>query len=109
MGEQWCTRNLVSVHGRWDERPHAAAAQLPAAFLKLGRETTAGIEHDAARRALLSALAPFAAERGCQVIASGLETAAERQALRRAGVHLGQGLFPGLPAPAGPATSAAIA
>jgi EAL domain-containing protein (putative c-di-GMP-specific phosphodiesterase class I)/cellulose synthase/poly-beta-1,6-N-acetylglucosamine synthase-like glycosyltransferase len=70
------------------------------AFLKLGRETTAGIEHDAARRALLGALVPFAEERGCQVIASGVETQAERDALRSCGVHLGQGFFLGLPAPA---------
>jgi cellulose synthase (UDP-forming) len=71
------------------------------AFLKLGKETTAGIEHDAARRALLSALVPFAEERGCRVIASGVETAAERDALRACGVQLGQGFFLGLPAPAG--------
>lgn len=71
------------------------------AFLKLGRETTAGIEDDAARRALLGALVPFADERGCRVVASGVETAAERDALRESGVHLGQGFFLGLPAPAG--------
>jgi EAL domain-containing protein (putative c-di-GMP-specific phosphodiesterase class I) len=71
------------------------------AFLKLGRETTAGIEHDAARRALLAALVPFAEERGCQVIASGVENAVERDTLRSCGVHLGQGFFLGLPAPAG--------
>ncbi|WP_236829408.1 glycosyltransferase family 2 protein [Blastococcus sp. KM273128] len=70
------------------------------AFLKLGRETTAGIEHDAARRALLGALVPFAEERGCRVVASGVETAAERDALRESGVQLGQGFFLGLPAPA---------
>jgi EAL domain-containing protein (putative c-di-GMP-specific phosphodiesterase class I)/cellulose synthase/poly-beta-1,6-N-acetylglucosamine synthase-like glycosyltransferase len=71
------------------------------AFLKLGRESTVGIEHDAARRALLAALVPFAEERGCQVIASGVETAAEREALRSCRVPLGQGFFLGLPAPAG--------
>ncbi|SEP01246.1 glycosyltransferase family 2 protein [Trujillonella endophytica] len=70
------------------------------AFLKLGRETTAGIEDDAARRALLSALVSFAEERGCQVIASGVETESERDALRSCGVPLGQGYFLGLPAPA---------
>jgi EAL domain-containing protein (putative c-di-GMP-specific phosphodiesterase class I)/cellulose synthase/poly-beta-1,6-N-acetylglucosamine synthase-like glycosyltransferase len=71
------------------------------AFLKLGRVSTAGIEHDAARRALLAALVPFAEERGCRVIASGVETAAEQEALRSCGVPLGQGFFLGLPAPAG--------
>ncbi len=71
------------------------------AFLKLGRETTAGIEGDSARRALLAALVPFAAEHDCQVIASGVETADERDALRSCGVQLGQGFFLGLPAPAG--------
>lgn len=71
------------------------------AFLKLGRETTAGIAEDSARRALLAALVPFAVERDCQVIASGVETAAERDALRSCGVQLGQGFHLGLPAPAG--------
>ena len=70
-------------------------------FLKLGRETTAGIEHNAARRALLTALTSFADARGCQVIGSGVETAVERDALRSCGVHLGQGFYLGLPAPAG--------
>ncbi|MGY1986397.1 glycosyltransferase family 2 protein [Blastococcus sp. SYSU DS0669] len=69
-------------------------------FLKLGRETTVGIEHDAARRALLAALVPFAEERGCRVVASGVETATERDALRESGVQLAQGFFLGLPAPA---------
>ncbi|MGY1825201.1 glycosyltransferase family 2 protein [Blastococcus sp. SYSU DS0541] len=69
-------------------------------FLKLGRETTVGIEHDAARRALLAALVPFADERGCRVVASGVETATERDALRESGVQLAQGFFLGLPAPA---------
>ena len=55
---------------------------------------------DPARRALLTALVPFAEERDCQVIASGVETAAERDALRSCGVRLGQGYFLGLPAPA---------
>ena len=71
------------------------------AFLKLGRETTAGIDGDSARRALLAALVPFAAQHDCQVIASGVETADERDALRSCGVQLGQGFFLGLPAPAG--------
>ncbi len=75
--------------------------QFRPAFLKLGRETTAGIEQDAARRALLEALVPFADARDCQVIASGVETAAERDALRSCGVQLAQGFFLGLPAPAG--------
>jgi EAL domain-containing protein (putative c-di-GMP-specific phosphodiesterase class I) len=71
------------------------------AFLKLGPETTAGIEDDAARQAMLAALVPFAEERDCQVIASGVETEAQRDALRSCGVQLGQGFFLGLPAPAG--------
>ncbi|MGY1745782.1 glycosyltransferase family 2 protein [Blastococcus sp. SYSU D00695] len=70
------------------------------AFLKLGRETTAGLEDDPARRALLQALVPFAAERGCQVVASGVETEAERDALRSCGVLLAQGYLLGLPSPA---------
>jgi len=75
--------------------------QLRPAFLKLGRETAAGIDDDSARRALLTALVPFAGERDCQVIASGVETAAELDALRSCGMQLAQGFFLGLPAPAG--------
>ncbi|SDP01944.1 EAL domain, c-di-GMP-specific phosphodiesterase class I (or its enzymatically inactive variant) [Klenkia soli] len=79
------------------------------AFLKLGRETTAGIEADPARRALLAALVPFALERDCEVVASGVETAGELAALQSCGVRLGQGFYLGLPAPAPRSSRAALA
>jgi EAL domain-containing protein (putative c-di-GMP-specific phosphodiesterase class I) len=44
-------------------------------------------------------LAEFAREHDCRVIAEGIETEAERDALRDAGVDLGQGYFLGRPVP----------
>ena len=46
-----------------------------------------------------STLVTFADDHGCEVIAEGVETEAERDALRDAGVHLGQGYFVGRPVP----------
>ena len=79
------------------------------AFLKLGRETTAGLAGDPARRALLTALVPFALARDCEVIASGVETADEMAALQSCGVRLGQGFYLGLPAPAPRSARSALA
>ena len=67
---------------------------------------TRGIDSDAARRALASALIQFAKENGSEVIAEGVETAAELKALRALGVMRAQGYFLGRPAPL--ATAAAL-
>jgi EAL domain-containing protein (putative c-di-GMP-specific phosphodiesterase class I) len=42
----------------------------------------------------------FANETGCVLVAEGIETEAERRALRRLGVAFGQGYLLGRPAPA---------
>ncbi|MHB1139225.1 MAG: EAL domain-containing protein, partial [Microthrixaceae bacterium] len=77
----------------------ALVESLRPAFMKLDRTTVTGIEIDAARQAFVGTLVAFAEEHGCQVIAEGVETAGERQALVDAGVHLGQGYLLGRPMP----------
>lgn len=77
----------------------ARIERLRPAFLKLHRDAVTGIGEDAARRSFVKSLVAFADEHGCTVIAEGVETAAERDALRDAGVHLGQGYFVGRPVP----------
>jgi predicted signal transduction protein with EAL and GGDEF domain len=73
--------------------------QLRPSFMKLDRTSVSGIEHDAARRAFVRTLVAFAEEQGCRVIAEGVETEGEREALVAAGVHLGQGYLIGRPVP----------
>ena len=75
-------------------------------IIKLHMSLTRGIDSDAARRALASALIQFAKENGSEVIAEGVETAAELKALRALGVMRAQGYFLGRPAPL--ATAAAL-
>jgi EAL domain-containing protein (putative c-di-GMP-specific phosphodiesterase class I) len=81
----------------------ALLENLKPAFMKLDRTTVTGIEIGAARRAFVGTLAAFAEEHGCEVIAEGIETEAERTALEEAGVQLGQGYLLGRPAPVGTA------
>lgn len=73
--------------------------RLHPSFLKLHRDAVSGLENDGARQMFVKSLVSFANEHGCKVIAEGVETAAERDALRAAGVHLGQGYFVGRPVP----------
>ena len=60
-------------------------------IIKMDRSITQDIDTDAARRALATALVIFGGELGATVIAEGVETEAEIVALRRAGIHRGQG------------------
>jgi EAL domain-containing protein (putative c-di-GMP-specific phosphodiesterase class I)/putative methionine-R-sulfoxide reductase with GAF domain len=71
-------------------------------FLKLDRGIVTGIEHDRHRKAIVRSFVAFAREVGTSVIAEGVETYPELQALRAAGVEYAQGyLFarPGEPWP----------
>ncbi|HEY2332775.1 MAG TPA: EAL domain-containing protein [Acidimicrobiales bacterium] len=77
----------------------ARIERLRPAFMKLHRGAVTGIENDTARQRFVTMLVDFADSHGCQVIAEGVETEAERDALRDAGVHLGQGYFVGRPVP----------
>jgi EAL domain-containing protein (putative c-di-GMP-specific phosphodiesterase class I) len=66
-------------------------------IIKLDRELTCGIDHDPVRRALAAALVTFAAHTGADIIAEGIETAAELEVLQGLGIRYGQGYFLGRP------------
>ncbi|MBI4934473.1 MAG: EAL domain-containing protein [Actinobacteria bacterium] len=68
-------------------------------FMKLHREAVDGIEHDRARQTFVRSLVQFADDHGCRIIAEGVETEAERDALVAVGVQLAQGFFVGRPVP----------
>ncbi len=77
----------------------ARIEKLRPSFLKLHRDAVSGIENDAARQMFVRALVSFADQHSCKVIAEGVETEVEQDALRNAGVHLAQGYFVGRPVP----------
>jgi EAL domain-containing protein (putative c-di-GMP-specific phosphodiesterase class I)/DNA-binding response OmpR family regulator len=72
---------------------------LQPAYVKLDIEWVRGIDHDPVRRALVSGLVYFATETGCELIAEGIETSEELEAIRELGIQLGQGYLLGRPAP----------
>jgi EAL domain-containing protein (putative c-di-GMP-specific phosphodiesterase class I)/DNA-binding NarL/FixJ family response regulator len=73
---------------------------LKPAYVKLDIEWVHRIDRDPVKRALVSGLIYFASETGCELIAEGIETDAELEALRELGVTLGQGYLLGRPEPA---------
>lgn len=70
-------------------------------LVKLDISLTRGIDQDRKRRALASALIAFAGETGIDIIAEGVETAAELDTLQRLGVNYAQGYFLSRPVPLG--------
>ena len=76
-------------------------------IIKTDMTLTRRIESDRAGRALTRALISFAAEIGATIVAEGIESEAEINALRELGVAYGQGYHLGRPAvpPSVPATS----
>jgi diguanylate cyclase (GGDEF)-like protein len=66
-------------------------------FLKLDKTLVRGVDRDAAPAALIDALQGYAQRVGALLIAEGVETEAELQALRRLGVTLVQGYHVGRP------------
>jgi len=62
-------------------------------LIKLDRELTSGIDRDPVRSALATALVSFASCLGAEIIAEGIETAAELEALRSLGIRYGQGFY----------------
>ena len=74
--------------------------ELRPAFVKLDRWLVADLETDEARQAMIAGVLHFARSTGCQIIAEGIETSAERDTLRTLGVQLGQGYLLGRPEPA---------
>jgi EAL domain-containing protein (putative c-di-GMP-specific phosphodiesterase class I) len=69
-------------------------------LVKLDVSLTRGIDNDVKRRALASALVAFARQTGTSILAEGVETAAELEALRSLGVTLAQGYYLAKPMPA---------
>jgi PAS domain S-box-containing protein len=65
--------------------------------IKLDRSIVDRADQDTARRALMAAMAAFATSLGTTVVAEGVETAAEVEVLRDAGIRLGQGYHLGRP------------
>jgi EAL domain-containing protein (putative c-di-GMP-specific phosphodiesterase class I) len=72
-------------------------------IIKLDIGLTRGIDHDLVRRALALSLVGFARDIGASIIAEGIETAEELEALRDLGVTWGQGYFLARPGPEIPA------
>ncbi len=71
--------------------------QLAPELIKLDLHLVRGIDRDPARRAMARALVHFAAEIGAELIAVGIETVDEFDALRQLGVAFGQGYVVGRP------------
>ena len=69
------------------------ALQLAPDMVKMDISLTRGIDRDAGRRALASALISFAGETNMTIVAEGIETADELQALRELGIRYGQGFY----------------
>jgi EAL domain-containing protein (putative c-di-GMP-specific phosphodiesterase class I)/CHASE3 domain sensor protein len=74
--------------------------ELRPSFVKIDASLVRGVDADPSRRAVVVGLIHFAAEAGCEVIAEGIETEAERATVAELGVTLGQGYLLGRPAAA---------
>ena len=68
-------------------------------IIKLDISLTRGIHDDPKRRALAASLIAFAEEVGAKIVAEGIETRAELDALWTLGVRYGQGFYRARPAP----------
>jgi EAL domain-containing protein (putative c-di-GMP-specific phosphodiesterase class I) len=68
-------------------------------IIKLDIGLTRGIDHDPVRRALALSLVGFARDIGGTIVAEGIETAEELEALHHLGVTWGQGYFLARPGP----------
>lgn len=73
--------------------------QIAPDIVKLDISLTHDIDHDRGRHALAAALIRFADEMGMHIVAEGIETAAELNALLALGVRFGQGYYLAAPAP----------
>jgi EAL domain-containing protein (putative c-di-GMP-specific phosphodiesterase class I) len=73
--------------------------ELAPRFLKLDISLVRHVDRDLTRQAMVAGLTQFASRAGSQVIAEGIEDAAELEMLRDLGVPLGQGYLLGRPEP----------
>jgi predicted signal transduction protein with EAL and GGDEF domain len=72
--------------------------ELRPTFAKLDMSLVRGIDDDDLRQGLAAGLNYFALRTGVRLIAEGVETQAEADALQRVGIELGQGYLYGRPA-----------
>jgi EAL domain-containing protein (putative c-di-GMP-specific phosphodiesterase class I)/CheY-like chemotaxis protein len=75
------------------------ALQLAPDMVKMDMSLTRDVDRDPGRRALAAALISFADETDMTIVAEGIETAGELEALRALGVRFGQGFHLARPAP----------
>jgi PAS domain S-box-containing protein len=68
-------------------------------YVKLDRGLVSGLDRDSARRAIVAGMVHFARNAGCAIIAEGVETEAEHEALAELGVEYGQGFLYARPVP----------
>jgi EAL domain-containing protein (putative c-di-GMP-specific phosphodiesterase class I) len=68
-------------------------------IVKVDTSLTRGIDGDRAKRALTSSLVSFGEEMGIAIVAEGIETGEELDALVDLGVPFGQGFYLAEPAP----------
>jgi EAL domain-containing protein (putative c-di-GMP-specific phosphodiesterase class I) len=73
--------------------------QLAPDIIKIDNALTRNVYKDPARRALAAGLISFAAELGATVVAEGIQSRHELDALRDLGVRYGQGFYLGRPGP----------
>ena len=83
--------------------------ELAPAFVKLDIGLIRGINADPARQALITGMGYFAAKRRLKLIAEGVETPAELEAIRSLGIGYGQGYLLGRPQDGGGSASWATA
>jgi len=67
-------------------------------YVKLDKSLTAEVATDDAARHALASVVGMAHDEGCRVIAEGIETVAQRDALRELGIEFGQGYLYARPA-----------
>jgi PAS domain S-box-containing protein len=79
----------------------AHVVELRPAMVKLDRTLVANVDRDPARQAIVAGMCHFAETARCELVAEGIETAAELETVRRLGIRLGQGYLLGSPTPTG--------
>jgi diguanylate cyclase (GGDEF)-like protein len=84
------------------------AIDLHPTYLKLDRALVSGIDRDPKRAALVDALLRYAQHAGSHIVAEGVETKGELEAVTRLGVPLAQGYLLARPAPPWPRLAAAL-
>jgi PAS domain S-box-containing protein len=73
--------------------------RFPVHLLKIDRSFVTGVDHDPSNAAIVRSILSLGAELGLDVVAEGIETAAEDEALQALGCSIGQGYLYGRPVP----------